>query len=110
MGSRRNGTTDPEVADADPAHSAGDVEPVVAVPVPKLGWPEALGDRAGPMVALEVEALGRRRGDSCRLLEGEVDDPEVGDVLVRLVELDAERVRGGMRETPSRCRRFGARS
>ena len=44
------------------------------------------------MVALEVEALAARGRDPRRLLGGEVDDAEVGDVLVRLVELDAERV------------------
>ena len=44
------------------------------------------------MVGLVVEALRHGGRDARRLEQQEVDDPEVGHVLLRLVELDAERV------------------
>ena len=48
------------------------------------------------MVALEVEALVAGGRDARRLLRGELGEAEVGDVLVGLVELDAERVGVGV--------------
>jgi hypothetical protein len=44
------------------------------------------------VIALEVEALGRRVRHARGLLGQEVDDAELGHVLAPLVELDAERV------------------
>src|SRR2546423_386563 len=44
------------------------------------------------MVALEVEALRHRGRGPRRLVQEGLRDPEVGHVLLRLVELDAERV------------------
>ena len=73
------------------------VEEVAAVPVPQLGR-LALDDRAGPVVGLVVEALGHGRGHAGGLHRQELDEPEVGDVLLRLVELDAERVGARVRE------------
>ena len=91
-----------EVAHAHPADPAGAVVEVVAVPVPQLRR-LALDHRAGPVVALEVEALGRGGRHARRLLGGELDQPEVGDVLTRLVELDAERVGAGIGEVGARA-------
>jgi hypothetical protein len=50
------------------------------------------------MVGLVVEALRHRRRHPRRLEEQEVDDPEVGHVLLALVELDAEGVGVGVAE------------
>ena len=50
------------------------------------------------MVALEVEALRRRRSDARGLEREELDDPTFGDVLVPLVVFHAERIRVGIRE------------
>jgi hypothetical protein len=55
------------------------------------------------VIALEVEALRHRGRDPGRLLEQELDDSEVGDVLVRLVELDAERIGVGVGEIGPRA-------
>src|SRR5215217_3126564 len=78
-----------QVADVDAADRARLVEEVAAVPVPQLRR-LALDDRAGPVVVLEVEAFRHRGGDARRLHRQELDDPEVGDVRLGLVELDAE--------------------
>jgi hypothetical protein len=70
--------------------------------VPELGL-LTLDDRAGPVIGLEVEALVHRRGDPDGLVGEEVEDAEVGDVLLGLVELDAERVGAGIREVHARA-------
>src|SRR5204862_302348 len=74
------------------------VEVVVAVPRVGLALRHALGHRPAPVVGLEVEALVGRRGHARGLVREEVDDAELVDVLVRLVELDAEWVGLRLRE------------
>ena len=65
--------------------------------MPQLGL-LPLDDRAGPVVGLVVEALRHRGRDAGGLVQQEVDDPEVGHVLLCLVELDAERIGVRVRE------------
>lgn len=68
------------------------VEEVVAVEVVGFGGVVVGDDLSGLVILLEVLAFVHCGRHACRFLGEEVDEFELGDVLVRFVVVDAERV------------------
>jgi hypothetical protein len=86
---------DREIGHPDAAVAGGLVEEVMPLELVHRGA-RGLNERSPPVVLLEVEAFGHGGRGARRLLGQELNDSQLGHVLMRLVEANAIRVGAGI--------------